>query len=305
MEVFIVMNKEDIVNRILTGSIDCHVHSGPGIFARVGDAIDFAKQARAYGFRGFVIKNHQGITSDTAQLVNKMVSGIDIYGGVVLNRYVGGINPYAVEVAIRLGAKIVWMPTQWAQHHIDTFGAPQYKHMGQTTSTAKSLPVNGITILDERGELTTEIKQVLEIIKANDVTLATSHLSKEEIRILVREANRMGINKIIITHITFTELWKWSIEEQKELVDMGATIEHVGLYCMENRYLVSPGEVVEMIEGVGYKNVLIGSDCGQLRIPAPPETLRLFVGMLLEEGMEEHKIHYMMKDNPIRLLGLK
>lgn len=299
------MNREDVTNRILTGAIDCHVHSGPDVFARVGDAIDFAKQARAYGFKGFVIKNHHGITSNIAQLVNKMVSGIDIYGGVVLNRYIGGINPYAVEVAIRLGAKIVWMPTQWAKHHIDTYGAPQYKHMDQTTSTAKSLPVNGIAIINERGGLTTETKQVLEIIKANDVALATSHLTKEEIRILVREANVMGINKIIITHVTLTELWKWSIEEQKELVDMGATIEHVGLYCLENRYLVSPRQVIEMIEGVGYKNVLISSDCGQLKIPTPFETLRQFVGMLLDEGLEEHKIHYMMKDNPIRLLGLK
>ena len=297
------MNKTDIVNRILTGSIDCHVHAGPGIFGRTGDAINFAKQARAYGIRGIVLKNHQGITSDTATLVNKMVSGVDVYGGVVLNRYVGGINPYAVEIAIRLGAKIVWMPTQWTKHHTDTFGAAQYKHMKQIKSVV-DLPMKGISILDEKGEITPETKQVLQIVKEADVALATSHLTKEEIKILVKEANKMGINKIIITHITFTELWKWSIQEQRELVDMGATIEHVAVYCMENRYLVSPKEVVEMIEGVGYKNVLIGSDCGQLRLPAPPEALRLFVGMLLDEGTEEYKIHYMMKDNPIRLLGL-
>ena len=297
------MNKTDIVNRILTGSIDCHVHAGPGIFGRTGDAINFAKQARAYGIRGIVLKNHQGLTADTATLVNKMVSGVDIYGGVVLNRYVGGINPYAVEIAIRLGAKIVWMPTQWAKHHADTFGAAQYKHMKQIKSVV-DLPMKGISILDEKGKITSETKQVLQIVKEADVALATSHLTKEEIKILVKEANKMGINKIIITHITFTELWKWSIQEQTELVDMGATIEHVAVYCMENRYLVSPKEVVEMIEGVGYKNVLIGSDCGQLRLPAPPEALRLFVGMLLDEGTEEYKIHYMMKDNPIRLLGL-
>jgi hypothetical protein len=227
------MNKTDIVNRILTGSIDCHVHAGPGIFGRTGDAINFAKQARAYGIRGIVLKNHQGITSDTATLVNKMVSGVDVYGGVVLNRYVKSV--------------------------VD-------------------LPMKGISILDEKGKITPETKQVLQIVKEADVALATSHLTKEEIKILVKEANKMGINKIIITHITFTELWKWSIQEQRELVDMGATIEHVAVYCMENRYLVSPKEVVEMIEGVGYKNVLIGSDCGQLRLPAPPEALRLFEG---------------------------
>jgi len=297
------MNQTDIVNRILTGSIDCHVHAGPGIFARVGDAIDFAKQARAYGIRGIVLKNHQGLTADTATLVNKMVSGVDIYGGLVLNRYVGGINPYAVEIAIRLGAKIIWMPTQWAKHHVGTFGAAQYKHMKQTKSVV-DLPMEGESILNEKGEITLETKQVLQIIKEADVALATSHLTKEEIRILVKEAKKIGIDKIIITHITFTELWKWSIQEQKELVDMGATIEHVAVYCMENRYLVSPKEVKTMIGGVGYKNVLIGSDCGQMRLPAPAEALRRFVGMLLDEGMEEYKIHYMMKDNPIRLLGL-
>jgi len=195
------------------------------------------------------------------------------------------------------------MPTQWTKHHADTFGAAQYKHMKQIKSVV-DLPMRGISILDEKGEISPETKQVLQIVKEADVALATSHLTKEEIKMLVKEANKMGISKIIITHITFTELWKWSIQEQRKLVDMGAIIEHVAVYCMENRYLVSPKEVVEMIEGVGYKNVLIGSDCGQLRLPSPPEALRLFVGMLLDEGMEEHKIHYMMKDNPIRLLGL-
>jgi len=299
------MNQTDIVNRILTGSIDCHVHAGPGIFGRVGDAIDFAKQARAYGIRGIVLKNHQGLTADTATLVNKMVSGVDVYGGLVLNRYVGGINPYAVEIAIRLGAKIIWMPTQWAKHHVeDTFGTAQYKHMKQTKSKADFLPMKGVSILDENGKISLETKQVLQIIKEADVALATSHLNKEEIKLLVKEAHMLGISKIIITHITFSELWKWSIQEQKELIDMGATIEHVAVYCMENRYLFSPKEVKQMMDGVGYKNILISSDCGQLKVPAPAEALRLFVGMLLDEGIEEYKIHYMIKDNPIRLLGL-
>ncbi|MGB2783636.1 MAG: DUF6282 family protein [Atribacterota bacterium] len=106
-------------------------------------------------------------------------------GGVVLNRYVGGINPYAVEIAIRLGAKIIWMPTQWAKHHIeDTFGTTQYKHMKQTESKAKFLPMKGIGILDEKGEIILETKQVLQIIKESDVALTTSHLTKEEIKIL-------------------------------------------------------------------------------------------------------------------------
>lgn len=297
------MDRIDQVNRILAGAIDCHAHTGPGIFDRVGDSIDIARQARAYGMRAMVLKCHQGITSDRALLVDKVVPDISIYGGVVLNQYVGGINPYAVEIAIRFGAKIVWMPTQWAQHHIDIFGQPEYKHMKQTSAVA-DLPKKGITILDENGLLNSETKQVLKIVKKNDVALATSHLTKNEIKILVDEASKIGIKKIILTHVTFTELWTWSIEEQKELIKKGTTIEYVALYSFKNRFLVSAKEVAHMINEVGYKNVLISSDCGQLRLPSPPEGLRLFIGMLLDEGIEEQALHYMLKDNPIRLLGL-
>jgi len=298
------MAKAVVVDRIMTGAIDAHCHSGPGLFGRIGTSIDIARQAAAYGMRAIVLKNHQGITSDRATLVDQVVPDISVYGGVVLNQYVGGINPYAVEAAIRLGAKIVWMPTQWAQHHIDVYGATEYKHMKQISSAVK-LPVKGISILDDKGQLTTETKQVLEIIKQAGVAVATSHLSKDEIRLLVREAKEMGIDKIIITHITLSELWKWSIQEQKELVENGATLEHVALYCMENRGLLSPKEVANQINGVGYRNVMISSDCGQLGVPAHPETIRLFVGMLLDAGIEEYALHYMLKESPGRLLGLK
>jgi len=297
------MDRIDQVNRILTGAIDSHAHTGPGIFDRVGDSIDIARQARAYGMRAIVLKCHQGITSDRAILVNKVVPDINVYGGVVLNRYVGGINPYAVEIAIRFGAKIVWMPTQWAQHHMDIFGKPEYKHMKQTSATV-DLPKKGITILDENGQLTFETKLVLEIIKMNNVALATGHLTKDEIKILIDEASKMGIKKIILTHVTFTELWNWSIEEQKELIKKGATIEHVALYSFKNRFLVSAKEVAHMIKEVGHENVLISSDCGQLKLPSPPEGIRLFINMLLDEGIEEDALHYMLKDSPIRLLGL-
>ena len=298
------MDKTAMVNRIMTGAIDAHAHTGPGLFGRVGTSIDIARQAAAYGMRAIVLKNHQGITSDRATLVDSVVPNISVYGGIVLNRYVGGVNPYAVEAAIRLGAKIVWMPTQWAQHHIDVYGATEYKHMKQTSSAVK-LSVKGISILDDKGQLTTETKQVLEIIKQTDVAVATSHLSKDEIKLLVREARKIGIDKIIITHITLSELWKWSIQEQKELVENGATLEHVAVYCMENRDLLSPKEVANQINGVGYRNVMIASDCGQLGVPAPPEAIRLFVGMLLDAGIEEHALHYMLKENPGRLLGLR
>jgi len=297
------MFKEDQVSRIMTGAIDSHVHSGPGIFDRTGDSFDFARQARAYGMRAIVLKNHQGITSDRAMLVNKVIPDITILGGVVLNRYVGGINPHAVEIAIRFGAKIVWMPTQWAQHHINVFGKPEYKHMKQTAAVA-DVEKKGISIFDQNGKITPETIKVLEIIKKNNVALATGHLTKEEIIALVDEAYKMGIKKIILTHVTFRELWTWTVEEQKELIKKGVMIEHVALYSLKNRFLVSAKEVAYMINQVGYENVMISSDCGQMNIPYPAEGLRMFIRMLLEEGISEQALHYMLKDSHIKVLGL-
>ena len=296
-------NKGDVVKRILTGAIDIHVHNGPEIFGRVGDAIDLARQARAYGMRAIVLKCHHGLTADRAILVDKVVPDLAVYGGVVLNQHVGGINPHVVEICARFGGKIVWLPTQGSNRHMAVFGAPEYRHMKQTAAAAK-LEVRGISILDGGGQLTPETKEVLRVIKETNIALGTGHLSKAEIKLLVSEANRMGIEKIIITHVSFSELWDWSIEEQKELIQMGATIEHVALYSLKNRFLISAKAVAEQIDAVGYENVVIGSDCGQLRIPAPPEGLRLFIGMLLDEGVEESALHYMLKDAPGRLLGL-
>ena len=103
--------------------------------------------------RAIVLKNHHGITSDRATLVSKVVPGVEVYGGVCMNRYSGGINPYSVEAAMRMGGKFVWFPTQWAAHHIATYGAPQYFHMKVGIQYGVE-NAKGISILDNDGNLT-------------------------------------------------------------------------------------------------------------------------------------------------------
>src|SRR5487761_2254889 len=98
----------------LTGVIDIHVHSSPDSTPRSIDAIDLARLAKAAGMRGLVLKNHYESTASLAYLVRKEVPGIEIFGGIDLNRSVGGVNPAAIE---RMGlmkggwGKVVWMPT--------------------------------------------------------------------------------------------------------------------------------------------------------------------------------------------------
>src|SRR4030095_1755547 len=79
------------------GVIDMHVHSHPDVFGRNMDDIDVAQLAKARGMRGIVLKNHVAETASRAALVMKVVPGGEVFGGIVLNKAVGGINPDAVE----------------------------------------------------------------------------------------------------------------------------------------------------------------------------------------------------------------
>ena len=296
----------EYLDEFFQGAIDCHQHTGPSLFPRTCDSIDSALEAKAAGMRAICFKCHQGITSDRATLVQK-ATGMECYGGVVMNRYSGGINPYSVEASIRLGGRYIWFPTQWSAHHIAQYHAPEYFHMkisiefGKKQAEAEG---KGISILDDNGNLTPETVEVLALAKKHDNAIASGHLSKKEIVTLFKEAHKMGLKKLVLQHVQLNELWVWSPSEQKELVDLGVLIEHVALYIHQGRYLLSPKENMDMINIVGPENVVFASDCGQLNVPTPTQGLKIFVGKLLEEGMSPEDIDIMLKKNPARILGL-
>src|SRR5436305_4298249 len=105
------------------GVIDMHVHSHPDVFGRNMDDIDVAQLAKARGMRGIVLKNHISETASRAALVMKVVPGIEVFGGIVLNNAVGGINPSAVEWMHRMyggRGKVVWLPTFESDKHVKT-----------------------------------------------------------------------------------------------------------------------------------------------------------------------------------------
>ena len=109
----------------LKGVIDMHVHSNPDIRHRAYDDFELTEAAVRVGARAIVIKTHQGTTVDRAYLCNRYnerVHGGDndftMFGGVTMNRQVGGINPAAVESGLKLGAKVIWLPTQSARNHL-------------------------------------------------------------------------------------------------------------------------------------------------------------------------------------------
>ncbi len=291
-----------LCDELLHGAIDLHQHAAPSLFERITDDLGLATEARLRGMRGVLLKAHEQDTTGRAFLVRTQVPGVEVFGGIVLNWMAGGLNPYAVEASIKLGARMVWMPTLSARHHIDFFGGGHYGR--SMVAKAPLRPTRrGITILNDHGELTAETQEILGLIAEADICLSTGHLSPPEITLLVRGAKRAGVRKILVTHPDLN-LSGITTEDQKSLAAEGAFLEKDLITMMPVWQSVSLDGMIESIREVGPQHCVLGTDFGQLHHPSPAEGLRIFIQMLLERGITADEIRTMVVVNPARLLGL-
>lgn len=277
---------------LLGGAIDFHVHCLPDVQPRSIDSIDLAKLAKLRGMRGIVLKNHYEDTAAIAYLVRKQVPGIDVFGGIVLNRTVGGINPSAVENMIRLSGgfgKVVWFPTNDAEYAI--------RRSGQTRTP---VPIT------QDGVLRPEVKQILSLVAKNHLVLETGHLSPNEIMMLIREAKAEGVEHILITHAAEQGM---TVAQMQEAAGLGAYIEWVYNNILANpsnnrkaRY--SLPDYAKLIRQVGPEHSVLSTDLGQAGNPYPPDGLAAFLGAMAREGFSTQEIEEMAAVNPGKLLGL-
>jgi hypothetical protein len=289
---------------LLKGAIDTHLHAGPSVFPRLMDAVGAAEAAGKAGMRGIVIKHHHTPSVDRAYLVHRAVPDVEVYGGVVLNYAAGGLNPFAVDAALKLGAKVIWMPSVDARNHTKHFG--ELGKYGSRLDYAKPRiydGMEGITVFDDGGGLDPRVGQILDLVADADAAIATSHLDFEESRALVEEARRRGVKKVVATHVRFVTA-SLSIDEQKWMAERGVFLELCYSSLSPAWRSTTIDEVVEAIKEVGPEQYILASDLGQVHNPPPPEGLRIYVTMLLERGIEPDDIRVMVKENPERLLGL-
>ena len=271
--------RQEEVARALRGSIDIHMHTHPDSVERPVDAFEAARIARSYGLRAIVLKNHYEPTAAQAFLVRQMVPGIEIFGGITMDLTNGGVNPAAVEHMARLEGgygRIVWMPTYDAERVV--------RQRGDAQPFAR---------VSRDGELTSESIALLDIVARHGLVLATGHVSAEEGLLLVREARRVGVEHIVVTHAMDND---WTVSEMQEAARMGAFIE----------FAKPPGsptvdEYADGMRQVGPEHCIV-SQAGVSHLPPP--LVGSFVVALLERGFSERELDLMMKANPARLLGL-
>ncbi|MFA5309952.1 MAG: DUF6282 family protein [Dehalococcoidales bacterium] len=294
------MTRQEIshaVDRLIAGAVDMHIHIGPeSRLQRRQDSLQLAQAAEAAGMRAIVLKNREYGTAALARLAQGLTPKVGVIGSFTLDNEAGGLNPGAVLAWARLGAKVVWMPTATAANS-----------KGKVLrSRGLDLPGEGQTILDARGRLLPEVVEILRIIKEHDIVLGTGHLAPQEVFILVTEALKAGIKKVVVTHVLQDQLMDEILtnEEIARLAEMGAFIEYSYWTCENNIHKISPNVLVDSIKRVGAAHCIMTTDFGQIDNPPAPEGFKSFIRAMLEGGIPAKDIEMMVKTNPSRLLGL-
>lgn len=274
----------------LDGVIDIHVHTAPDSVARSIDAIDLAKLAESRGMRAIVLKNHYQPTAMEAYLVQKVVPGIQVFGGIDLNLSVGGMNPIAVEkMALTTGhlGKVVWMAT--------------YDTRAQVVKSGDHRPFVAVS---RDGGLLPETKDVIAMIARYDLVMATGHNSPEDDLLLLREAKKQGVKQMVVTHAMLAPT-SMTIAEMQEAAKLGATIEFVYNGLIGKSKAFDFADYAKAIRAVGAEHCILSSDMGQVGNPLHPDGLQMLFDGLEKQGITHAEIDSMSKVNPARLLGLK
>jgi hypothetical protein len=285
------------IETLLRGAYDIHVHCAPDILPRAQDGIALARDARQAGLVGVGIKDHTASTVGYAYALNTMApTGTRFYSSLTLNPPVGGLNPVAVEAALRNGADIVYFPTYAARYFrsVSSGGALAAYPLPQETFP-------GITVLDDGGTVKPEVVAILDLIAKHDAVLGTGHLSPCEVMALLQTAQERGVQRIVVTHAS-EPVPGLSAEQQLEAVGYGAYIEHC-LLALVGGDALAPEDIRDQIRQVGPEHAIVSSDFGQVANGPIVAGFARHLDVLRRAGLMDDEIRIVIAESPARLLG--
>lgn len=282
----------------VSGACDMHIHTGPDFVDRVGDDIDVARDCASHNFKAILLKNHMESTVSRAYHANKQVEGIEVFGSLVLNSSVGGINPFAAEAAMKYGAKEIFMPTFCSKADFQIHGKGQEKLYKYGIKT----PCELYTVLDDNGDLTSNVKSIIELGRDYNVPIGTSHLGYSEIIKMVEFAHDIKA-KIIVTHPEY-KIPNLDSEQVGILAKMGAFIEITAGAVFPIPGCSTIARDIQLIEAAGYENCILDSDAGTPTKPMPADVLSSYCYCLKKKGLDKEKIDYMFKETPLKVFNI-
>jgi hypothetical protein len=289
----------DHARELVRGAYDTHIHISPDVVKRRVTDLQLAERFAELGLAGFGLKSHYTSTAERARVVSEAVPAVDTLGTITLNRAVGGLNPVAVEIAAREGARIVWFPTvssENEQHEVlaaDPDGkVPVWVRFELELREAGVVPAPVAVVAG--GELVPEARDVLAVIARHDLVLATGHLARDEIFTLVDGAVEAGVKRIVVTHPEFPSQ-RLPIEDQCALADRGAVMERA--FTTPYTGKCSWEQVFEASRAVGPERTVWSTDLGQVFNPPVEDGLAIMADTFLEAGFDDEEVRTMAVAN--------
>jgi hypothetical protein len=298
----------EAARELVRGAVDLHVHISPDVVERRIDDLGLARRCAEVGMAGFLLKSHYNSTAERAAVVREAVPGIEVMGAIVLNRAVGGVNPVAVEIAAREGARKVWMPTVDSVNeraHLAAAGPgtklPVWAKL-EFELRERGIGAEPVAVLDDDGRPLPETMAVLALAAEHGMVLATGHLSAAEALVIVDAALEQGVRDVVVTHPDYPGQ-AIAVQEQVELADRGAMIER----CFTTPYTgkCTWAQWLAGTRAVGAERTVLASDLGQVRNPPVEDGLPLMAERLLADGFSEDEVRTMAVDNTRRLAGVE
>jgi hypothetical protein len=287
------------ITEVLDGAVDLHCHPGPNPFPREFDHVDAARDAERLNMRGILVKSHHHNTVMDLLSIQSELAEVrtPVFGGIALNVQVGGINPYAVAMCLRMGGRAVWFPTFSSRQHCE------HGHHGFPEATIE-IPNRIVDIRDTDGRIVDDVYEVVDLIAESDALLSAGHLSIQDARAVFEIARARGVRRMILSHPNF--VIDADSATCRELTALGVFIEHeVGMYDPQGFRKWDPAILVDWIRTVGPENTVLASDLGQKGRPMPVDAFTRVGQELLERGLTPDELRQVVNRNPGFLLGLE
>lgn len=283
------------VDHLVEGAVDTHMHTAPGAFPRHDTDFSAARKARDNGMRAIVTKNHHYETASRARNVREEV-GFDVFGGITLNEWVGGLNHHAVDGLANFDGDVVWMPSITAQNHLRNAAVQMFE--------AEEEEKAGISVLGDDGRLTDDALDVIDSVADHGFVVGLSHLSPEEAIAFVDEAADRGVEEFLVQH-PHANFLNYTHDQMRTITDLGATLEFHYICTTEMMgNAATVDDYVSAVDAVGPENAVMATDGGATANPPAMEQFRRFVRDMLDAGVSEADVRTMIQDNPRRIFDL-
>ena len=291
---------------LVRGAYDLHVHVEPDVMRRQVTDLQLARRCWDVGLAGFALKSHYVPTAERAAVLNEALGGeVRVLGALTLNASVGGLNPIAVEIAAREGARILWMPTLDAANHrakhadLPPGATPPMWLALQRDLDAQGVTVPVVDVLDDTGRPLPAAVEVLRLAARHQLVVATGHLSAYESRVVAESAFEAGVRHVVATHPEFPQQ-DMSLDDQLALAAQGAFLERCFTTPFTGKY--EWARMVGNIRATGVEHTIITTDLGQPHNPPVEDGLPLMADALQAAGFTDEEITTMIVSNS-RLLA--